>query len=98
MASAADALNTRRGDYGVDAPYVPLMLGGIGLGLLTVAVILAALASELWAAFVLGGLWMLASTASFLYTTRAGKFAAWGRLLRELKLRGDERVLDMGSW
>lgn len=97
MAAPADGLSKRRGDYGVDAPYVPLMLGGIGLGLLTVGVILAIIGSTLWVAFLIGGLWMLVTTASFLYTTRAGKFAVWARLLRELNLRGDEWVLDMGS-
>jgi ubiquinone/menaquinone biosynthesis C-methylase UbiE len=97
MASAAEGLGKRRGDYGIDAPYVPLMLGGISLGLLTVGVILAIIGSELWAAFVIGGVWMLVTTGSFLYTTRAGKFAVWARLLRELNLRGDEQVLDMGS-
>ncbi|TMF58464.1 MAG: class I SAM-dependent methyltransferase [Chloroflexi bacterium] len=37
------------------------------------------------------------NTASFIYTTRAGKFAVWANLLRQLDLRGDERILDMGS-
>ena len=97
MASAAQGLSKRRGNYGVDAPYVPLMLGGISLGLLTVGVILALIGSELWAALVIGGVWMLVTTASFLYTTRAGKFAVWARRLRELNLRGDEQVLDIGS-
>lgn len=97
MGAAAENLTGRRGDYGVDAPYVPLMLAGIGLGLLTVAVVLGLLGSTLWLAFLIGGLWMLLSTASFLYTTRAGKFVVWARLLRDLKLRGDERILDMGS-
>jgi arsenite methyltransferase len=95
MASATDGLSKRRGDYGVDAPSVPLMLGGIGLGLLTVGVVLAAIGSDLSAAFMIGGLSMLLTTASFLYTTRAGKFAVWARLLSELNLRGGERVLDM---
>lgn len=95
--ATADGLRKRGGDYGVDAPYVPLMLAGIGLGLLTVGVVLAIIGSTIWVAFMIGGLWMLASTASFLYTTRAGKFAVWARLLRELNLRGAEQVLDMGS-
>jgi arsenite methyltransferase len=97
VGAAADDLTQRRGEYGIDAPYVPMMLGGIGLGLLTVAVVLALLGSTLVPAFLIGGLWMLLSTASFLYTTRAGKFAVWAELLRELNLRGDEQVLDMGS-
>src|SRR5207247_9135802 len=39
---------------------------------------------------------MLVSTASYLYTTRAGKFAVWERLLREAGIGGRQRLLDMG--
>ena len=38
----------------------------------------------------------LANAASFLFTTRRGKFVEWARILDGLQLRGDERVLDMG--
>jgi ubiquinone/menaquinone biosynthesis C-methylase UbiE len=38
----------------------------------------------------------LANTSSFLYTTRRGKFLEWNRILDQLHLRSDERVLDMG--
>lgn len=34
--------------------------------------------------------------ALFLQATLAGKFAVWERLLDELELRGDERILDLG--
>ncbi len=97
MAGAADDLTQHRGDYGVDAPYAPMILGGIALGLLTVAAILAAAGSPIWVGFLIGGVWMALSTASFVYTTRAGKFVVWANLLRQLNLRGDERILDMGS-
>ena len=97
MGVAADNLARHRGDYGVDAPYAPIILGGISLGLLTVSAILALVGSTLWVAFLIGGVWMGLSTASFVYTTRAGKFAVWANLLRQLDLRGDERILDMGS-
>ena len=33
---------------------------------------------------------------SFFYTTRRGKFQVWNAILDGLRLRGDERVLDMG--
>jgi arsenite methyltransferase len=36
------------------------------------------------------------SAASFLFTTRPGKFAVWSELLDGLRLRGDERLLDVG--
>ena len=39
---------------------------------------------------------LLATAASYAYTTRYGKFRAWFRVLSDLGLRGDERVLDLG--
>ncbi|MET7327584.1 class I SAM-dependent methyltransferase [Nonomuraea sp. NPDC005650] len=45
-------------------------------------------------AFLFGGLYTLASAASYLYTTRRGKFAVWAGELERLK--GDERLLDLG--
>jgi ubiquinone/menaquinone biosynthesis C-methylase UbiE len=41
-------------------------------------------------------LFFLANGATFLHTTRRGKFLEWDRILEGLALRGDERVLDMG--
>jgi len=79
-----------RGDYGYDAPMVPLLLGAAAVvlvagGLLTSTV-----------GMLVGGLSLSASTASFVFTTRRGKFSLWRGLLARLALRGDERVLDMG--
>jgi ubiquinone/menaquinone biosynthesis C-methylase UbiE len=50
----------------------------------------------------LAALELLASIATFftlatyLHATRRGKFEVWADVLKELPLRGDERVLDMG--
>jgi SAM-dependent methyltransferase len=87
----------RRGDYGYDAPYALVIFG-----LLTVS-------SGIWAAMAwLDGpiratmpvtlyfVFFLANTSSFFYTTRRGKFLEWNRILDRLRLRGDEKVLDMG--
>ena len=38
----------------------------------------------------------LTNAVSFFYTTRRGKFLEWERILDRIRLRGDERVLDMG--
>ena len=38
----------------------------------------------------------MGSAVSYLYTTTRGKFAVWRELLRDLDLREDETVLDMG--
>jgi ubiquinone/menaquinone biosynthesis C-methylase UbiE len=88
----------RRGDYGFDAPAVPLVLGLLGLAGLAIAVAVAlmfgtASAGIGWGIF---GLVFLASAAVYLHTTRAGKFQVWADILVGLGLRGDERVLDMG--
>jgi ubiquinone/menaquinone biosynthesis C-methylase UbiE len=87
----------RRGDYGYDAPYALLMFALIGAGL-------AVAAAVAWwqhagrAAVILTGyaVFCLANAASFLYTTRRGKFVVWERILDNLRLRGDEAVLDLG--
>lgn len=87
----------RRGDYGFDAPY--------GLVMFTLlSVVSAVLAAMSWQegrgrAAVLTtfySVFFLANAVSFLYTTRRGKFVEWERVLDGLRLRGDERVLDMG--
>ncbi len=82
-------LQRRRGDYGFDAPAVPVSFIVVGVALL----VLAALFSW-WIA--LPGVVFLLCAASYLYTTRAGKFYVWARLLARLGLRGDEHVLDLG--
>jgi arsenite methyltransferase len=90
-------LPARQGDYGFDAPYVPMMLGASGLGLGSLLLlgqirrwrVVAGLTLAMALQFLLG-------TASFVYTTRCGKFAAWEELLLDLGLQGDERVLDLG--
>jgi SAM-dependent methyltransferase len=87
----------RRGDYGVDAPSAVKSLGALALlGLVAAfilegwdrpwpagAALLIALAFALW-------------LASFLYTTRQGKFSVWAELLDGLSLKGDETLLDVG--
>lgn len=91
-------LSQRRGEYAVDAPYVPIILGAIGVALLI------AVALSLWvfqftvvAIICLAyAIFMLASTASYVYTTRSGKFLVWAGMLARLGLRGDERVVDLG--
>jgi arsenite methyltransferase len=87
----------RRGDYGYDAPYFPLIFGFLsiaaGLGAAISwreGVIRTAVRMTLYFVFFLG------NTSSFLYATRRGKFVEWDRILNGLHLRGDEAVLDMG--
>jgi arsenite methyltransferase len=87
----------RRGEYGYDAPYALVIFGSLaalsGLGAAIAwwrMPIQAAAPTTLY--FVL----FLVNTASFLYTTRRGKFIEWDRILDRTHLRGDEKALDMG--
>jgi arsenite methyltransferase len=91
-------LARRRGDYGFDAPYVPLLLGLSGVIFLAVGLL------GLWVFTipVLGviclvyAIFFLLSATSYVYTTRGGKFRAWANILAELSLRGYEQLLDLG--
>ncbi|WP_218136012.1 class I SAM-dependent methyltransferase [Nonomuraea jiangxiensis] len=88
-------MRKRHGSYGFDAPWA---LAGLLFG----AIMLLALAGVSFVldipaagvAFALGGLYTLTSAASYLYTTRRGKFVVWAAELR--RLEGDERLLDLG--
>lgn len=80
----------RRGSYGIDAPYAPAFLTGLAALYLVLAVITGRPMYLLAFAFI------LAVDAAYLYTTLRGKFVVWAELLDRLKLRGDERILDLG--
>jgi arsenite methyltransferase len=88
----------RRGDYGFDAPYALLAFAGVGIVCAVLAVVAWWIQGFDGAAPALGlyGAFFLANAASFLYTTRRGKFQEWDRILDRLALTGTERVLDMG--
>jgi arsenite methyltransferase len=88
---------TRRGEYGYDAPYALVMFG-------IVAVVSGIIATIAWRQgpsssariATLYFVFFLGSAVSFFYTTRRGKFLEWDAILDRARLRGDERVLDMG--
>ena len=98
------SLPPRRGAYGFDAPYAPLLmaLGG--------ACLLALCLWRLWhgeggavipyrisiAGLGVGSLWLFLNAGCYVHTTRVGKFAVWADLLDRLELKGDERLLDIG--
>lgn len=91
----------RRGDYGFDAPYAPLLmaLGGTCLIALSLWNLWTGAEGSRRAAILapgLTGLWLYLNAGSYVYTTRAGKFAVWSDLLDRLALKGDERLLDVG--
>ena len=79
-----------KASYGLDAPgFFPVAL----------TVLFANLALGIWSRrpgpFV-GAAVLLLCIAFFLHSTRRGKFLVWRDLLDGLRLRGDERILDLG--
>ena len=96
---SSQRLAQRRGDYGFDAPSVPIIFLLIGL----VMLVLGLLSLLLWQSRIFGiidllfGVYLLLSGASYLYTTRRGKFQVWAELLSRLNIRGDEQILDLGT-
>jgi SAM-dependent methyltransferase len=97
-------LRHHEGDYGVDGDFnvIPARVQAV-----ITAVIVAALAS-LTVRNVLAGapvgavvtglltLGVVLFVAFYLRTTLVGKFEVWARILGDLRLRGDEDVLDLG--
>lgn len=85
------------GTYGIDAPWVPWMLAGLGV----VYLVFAACLVWLWNGTVIGVVVLVvvaaalfASAAVYWHTTLRGKFAVWGELLTALP--APARVLDLG--
>lgn len=104
MADTAIGTGNHNGEYGVDGSFHTLSARSQAAALAAGSTALAVYAgtslargrrrSALAAIAVNAGI--LAQTALYLYATRAGKFVVWDRILADLRLRGDETVLDMG--
>jgi len=94
----------RRGDYGIDAPYVVRNLLLIGAGSLLLGVTAFFIFPERlrWLKAAIGLVCLvsfLVVTAEALYmiwSSKVGKFRERERLLDLVALRGDEKVLDVG--
>jgi arsenite methyltransferase len=80
----------RRGSYGIDAPFAPAFIAFLAVLYVVLAIITGKMMNLLAVPFI------LAIDAAYLYTTLRGKFVVWADLLDGLKLRGDERILDLG--
>lgn len=80
----------RRGSYGIDAPFAPALLAGLIIFYLVLAI------GTGKARFWLAVLFTSALEALFIHTALRGKFVVWAELLDGLRLRGDERILDLG--
>jgi arsenite methyltransferase len=93
-----------KADYGYDGDYrkVSAATQVTLAGALSVALLVSAARSfargKPVAAAVAGGTGasLVTTAALFIRTTRVGKFEAWADILKNLGLRGDERLLDMG--
>src|SRR6266481_2497670 len=84
------AFHRRKGSYGIDAPY----LLPIPLILMVVNIANAIICRTIWpliAAALIG-----ASMACGLYASRRGKFIVWAEMFDQLRLRGNEQILDLG--
>lgn len=92
------SLAHRRGNYGIDAPAVPVVLGSIGILLLIPGALLTWIIPILLPGIILliYSIFMLLCAAGYMYSTRRGKFQVWAEILEQLHLRGDEQVLDLG--
>ena len=84
------ARSRRRGSYGIDAPYAPAFIGIVAVGYLVLAIVTRR------PSLFLVVLFMFTFLFSYLYATLRGKFVVWSKLIEDLKLRGDERILDLG--
>jgi arsenite methyltransferase len=80
----------RRGSYGIDAPWASLL--PLGLALLYIVLAIVTGSRKFWLVVT----FLLALEAWHLDYTLRGKFVLWRGLLDDLKLRGDERLLDLG--
>ena len=94
----------RKGEYGYDGSFHTVSPGAQLAGVVaTSAALLAgagfalARANRLAAALATASaVEILATAASYIYATRSGKFRAWDGVLDNLRLRGDETLLDLG--
>jgi SAM-dependent methyltransferase len=97
-------LRDHKADYGFDGDYrvIPAPVVA-GITAATSAGLLASAARSLVrrkpvAATVTGtsAASLITTAALFIRTTRVGKFEVWAEILKNLRLRGDETLLDMG--
>ena len=93
-----------RGEYGYDGYFHTVSAGAqlAGIGAISAALfagagVALARGNRLAAAFgAASAAEILATATSYIYATRSGKFRAWDGVLDNLRLRGDETLLDLG--
>src|SRR5271163_2904251 len=93
-----------KGDYGYDGSFDTVsaraQIAGVGVGsaaLLAAAGVALARGNRVAAAVAgASATQILATAASYVYATRSGKFRVWNQVLDDLRLHGDETLLDLG--
>ena len=93
-----------KGDYGIDGSFHKVSARGQAIGVAVQAAALAvwsgtslARGKRLTAALTgTSAAGIAGSAALYIYATKAGKFEVWNRILDDMRLHGDETVLDMG--
>lgn len=96
-------MHDHQGDYGIDGSFHRISARGQVIGIGAQSAGLAVWAVTSWArgkraTAALAGAsaaGLVVSTVWYGYATRAGKFVVWERVLRDLRLAGDETVLDL---
>lgn len=97
-------MRKHKADYGIDGSFKTVSARRQALGIAAQAAALLLWAAISWTRgkrltavlAATSGTGIIASAMLYLYATRAGKFEVWNRILDELRLRGDETVLDLG--
>lgn len=97
-------VHDHQGDYGVDGSFhrFSARIQAIGVGAQAAA--LAGWAGMSWARgkrlraalAAVSSVGIAGNALLYMYATRSGKFVVWDRVLRDLRLAGDETVLDLG--
>jgi arsenite methyltransferase len=104
MSDVAPELRRRRGDYGFDGDFrvIPARWQAV-IAAAVVAALIALTVRDIATGALVGAvvtgllaLGLVLFVGSYLRTTRVGKFEVWSRVLGDLRLRGDEQVLDLG--
>ena len=98
------SVRDHRGDYGVEGAFHTISARGQAIGIGGLAAALAVWAGISWArgrrlTAALAGASaaeIIATAAWYVYVTRRGKFVVWDRALDDLRLQGNETVLDLG--
>src|SRR5262245_20915843 len=97
-------LRQHQADYGVDGSFHTVSARGQAVGVGVWSAVVCAVTGVglrrrkpwLAARAAAANTVIIAGTGLYLHATRVGKFDVWARILSDLKLRGDETLLDLG--